>query len=206
VQCDVGFYVNDSFTCTAVPSQIEYCGIYATENTCELCFNNYVLVSNKKKCILSNTIENYIDTNCLNSFISPEPICNICKLGYYFQVPEENLLYVPPDLQKSETARILGASEGNEKLGKAALLTDQLKTQISNQCVLCPNSGEGGCAICYPKNPEFCSMCMSGYTHNSDGTCELTEPKPAPPPTIGVDVLRVWGMFIALALVLRLFE
>ena len=143
---------------------------------------------------MSNTIEDYIDRNCLNSFISPEPICNVCQLGFYFQVPEDKMLISP----KSEE-RVL-AADGNSARAKTALLKNELEGQTDNQCVACPNSGEGGCAVCYPKNPEFCSMCSSGYTHDSNGTCELTEPKPPAPPDIHVMTLRsVWmGLLILL--------
>ena len=199
----MGFYVNEDFTCTAVPSQIEYCGIYDTSNTCKLCFNNYVLVSNKKKCVLSTSIEDYIDKNCLNSFISPEPICNLCQQGYYFQVPTEKLLIKSTDTQIAN--RVL-ESNGNEPLAKVGLVIDELNDQIANPCVACPNINEG-CTMCYPKNPSFCLLCQEGYTHDSDGTCTLTEPLPPPPPDNGVGVLQIgWVLLVALLQIIGSFE
>lgn len=205
IQCDVGFYVNSTFTCTAVPSQIEYCGIYESESTCQLCFNNYVLVSNKKKCILSNTIENFIDKNCLNSYISPEPICNLCDVGYYFEVPNDKLLLNPQNDQIATRAStgLLSPGSGREVFAKVGLLQDQLEEQLSNKCVACPNNQEGACIMCYPKNPSFCMMCNSGYTHDSDGTCTLTEPKP---PVEEPELARVLSAVFALAFILMMIN
>jgi hypothetical protein len=210
-QCDVGFYVNSDFTCTAVPSQIEYCGIYESESTCQLCFNNYVLVSNKKKCVLSNTIENFIDNNCLNSYISPEPICNVCNFGYYFEVPTEKLLIdsSTDTIASKTTPNRTFASQGRQAYAKVGLLQDELENQLNNKCISCPDNSDNSCAICYPKNPSFCVLCNTGYTHESDGTCTLTDPLPPPPEEESVQILNTFRVLIwsiMLASILRVLE
>ena len=197
-QCNVGFYVNADFKCTAVPEQIEYCGIYETSHTCALCFNNYVLLSNKKKCVLSNEIQTYIDSNCLNSFISPDPICNLCMPGYYFEVDPKDLLTnttnetvssggedsdsdTDTDTNADTNADTDTDTTVQSKLAKVGLLLDDTEKTNKN-CVPCPNNE--GCAQCYPKNPSFCLICKPGYTHNSNGTCLETDPEDDPGPII----------------------
>ena len=46
--------------------------------------------------------------------------------------------------------------------------------------------------MCYPKNPSFCLMCKAGYTHDSDGICNLTEPLPPPEPPSSIYLIKVY--------------
>lgn len=177
-QCNVGFYLNTTSGCTAVPEQIEYCGIYDTSETCALCFNNYVLLSNRKKCVLSTSIENYIDQNCLNSFFVSEMVCNVCMPGYYFEIDDNVKLNVKTETSVQTTdasARVLGSVPSS----KVGLLIDEFESSIKKGCVQCPvKEGIKSCALCYPKNPDFCVLCNMGFTHDSDGTCSATDPTP----------------------------
>lgn len=177
LQCNVSFYVNEQFTCTAVPEQIEFCGIYETADTCALCFNNYVLVSNKKKCVLSTEIEKFIDINCLNSFISASPICNLCTFGFYFEVDADALLI--DDSSSTLSSSKLDSSSlpvhESSVFSKVGLLKDEFENESNRKCVPCPQA-DNSCALCYPKNPKFCMICAPSYTHDSEGFCTKTFP------------------------------
>ena len=131
------------------------------------------MLSNRKKCVLSNEIENLIDKNCLNSFITEKPLCNICDPGFYFEVdPSAILITIPTGLT---------ASSGLENISFSTKLKKTTESNLSKNCVACPNNQNNSCILCYPKNPSFCLMCSSGFTHSSDGKCAETNPTTSGP-------------------------
>lgn len=95
--------------------------------------------------------------------------------GYYFAIEEGVKLNTDSQLGSSKA----DTGENNVQSvpsNKSGLLIDEFENSIKKGCVQCPIvNGIKSCALCYPKNPEFCLLCNSGFTHDSDGKCTQTE-------------------------------
>ena len=142
--CVTSFYLTEDFACSAVLNQIDNCAIYNNATTCSLCFNGYVLTQDMKSCSNDAHVLSQVDSNCLNSYVLPSPVCNMCSernifslnasTGNYSCVPCDNSLVKGCSVcNPSNTTVCLSCSPGYfQKTDGGCQPNDPTQTQIQN--------------------------------------------------------------------------
>lgn len=80
VRCADKLYPS-GLTCVLVTNPIPRCVEYASAITCNACMLPYILSTDKKSCVFFP--KEYVDLGCKDSRIVTQPVCAMCKLGYF---------------------------------------------------------------------------------------------------------------------------
>ncbi len=85
IKCEGGYYTSNEGVCVKVVTPIPNCVAYDSGDTCAQCDSTSALSSDKKTCDKSTSVLALLDTNCVNSQIRENPVCNTCKPGHIFE-------------------------------------------------------------------------------------------------------------------------
>ena len=73
---------SDGSSCGLLSSIKTNCSGYNSDEKCIRCVTPYILDPESGACLIEESMEKFLDPNCLNFRLSPE--CNTCKAGFYF--------------------------------------------------------------------------------------------------------------------------
>lgn len=109
LECASGFGIlDDTLVCKPVTSgqAVEKCARY-TNNVCTQCLSGYALDLVNTKCLKITEVDNQIDENCVNTIVSNDQYCNICRQGFYLDVKADGSLFCNTLNAKDESCYII---------------------------------------------------------------------------------------------------
>ena len=144
-------------------------GTKSSVKVCKRCEKNYFFNSTTRECVaVTKSIE-----NC--EYYNPDQTCSFCAEKYLLtnddtkcQVKLENYYF------------------GDQNCSLAAIKTTPICTAcktgfylaLDNKCKPCSSQGinsvPNNCAICSPRSPNQCLMCVIGYNMDIQGNCVLS--------------------------------
>lgn len=95
LECASGFGILDeTLICKPITSgqSVEKCARY-NNNACIQCLSGFALDLTNKKCLPKEEVDNQIDENCVNTVVSNDQHCNICRQGFFLDRRSDGSLF-----------------------------------------------------------------------------------------------------------------
>lgn len=112
LECASGFgIVDDTLVCKPVTSgqAIEKCARY-TNGVCTQCLSGLALDLVNAKCLRADEVQNEVDENCVNTIVSNDKYCNICRQGFFLDQRPDGSLFCNTLNARDESCYIIDFS------------------------------------------------------------------------------------------------
>ena len=112
LECASGFgIIDDTLVCKPAPSgqAIEKCARYAN-GVCTQCLSGFALDLANLRCLRADEVQNEVDENCVNTIVSNDKYCNICRQGYFLDQRADGSLFCNTLNARDESCYIIDFS------------------------------------------------------------------------------------------------